>query len=163
VAKLIYTSQTACYAKDRRCAIHKLGNRYDCVCSPEIMCAFIYALNDTDERVRLKAADEIGDQLRKHCCCSPEVVAALTHALGDCHRPVVRQAKQALELCGYEVVEGNCDAVCSTSCAPGTCPGTAPAMAPAPAPMMAPEAIPAPVPPAARKSSEFRQLFSLLD
>jgi len=95
IAELIYQSQTACYAKHRRKAIHKLGDRFTCECNPEIMCAFIYALNDADERVRAKAADEIGDQLRKNdCCCSPELTAALTCALGDCDKRLfVKQLK----------------------------------------------------------------------
>jgi hypothetical protein len=117
---LIYESQTACYAKDRRSAIHKLGDHYDCVCNPEIMVAFVYALNDCDERVRAKAADEIGDQLRKQndgcscTCCTKEVVAALTAALGDCDKKVRHQAEEALEACGYEIVDGACDSCCST-------------------------------------------------
>ncbi|NOX53253.1 MAG: hypothetical protein GXP27_02210, partial [Planctomycetes bacterium] len=44
IAELIFQSQTACYAKDRRKAIDKLGDKFDCVCNPEIMAAFIYAL-----------------------------------------------------------------------------------------------------------------------
>jgi hypothetical protein len=168
VAKLIYTSQTACYAKDRRRAIHRLGDKYDCVCNPEIMCAFIYALNDCDERVRRKAADEIGDQIRKNkCCCSPETVAALTAALGDCDKGVVRQAKQALELCGYEVVDGCCNPCTATACATGSAcaPAAAPAAAPAMSPAPAVEQAPAPVPPAAKriKRGELNQLFGLLD
>nr|WP_232107425.1 HEAT repeat domain-containing protein [Gimesia alba] len=137
---MIYQSQTACYAKHRRKAIHKLGDKFTCECNPEIMCAFIYALNDADERVRAKAADEIGDQLRKNsCCCSPELTAALTCALGDCDKKVVREATQALELCGYEVVEGCCDKpCCHTGCAPAGCsPSAAPA---APAPTSDPKA-----------------------
>src|SRR5262249_27293803 len=58
VAHWIYESQTACHAKCRRKAIKKLG-KYDCVCNPEIMCAFIYGLNDTDERVRKESAVQI--------------------------------------------------------------------------------------------------------
>ena len=145
VAKLIYQSQTACYAKDRRSAIHKLGDKFSCVCVPEIMSAFIYALNDADERVRAKAADEIGDQLRKNpCCCSAELTAALTCALADCDRAVRRQAEEALEACGYEIVDGCCD-VCGTSNDCGS--GCGQQMTPAPA---APEggAAPAPAPPA---------------
>ncbi|QDT89446.1 hypothetical protein Pan161_10750 [Gimesia algae] len=136
IAELIYQSQTACYAKHRRKAIHKLGDHFNCECNPEIMCAFIYALNDADERVRAKAADEIGDQLRKHCCgCSPELTAALTCALGDCDKKVVREATQALELCGYEVVEGCCDTPCchTNGCAPAGCSPSAAPAAPAPA------------------------------
>ena len=119
VAKLIYKSQTACYAKDRADAIDELGDNYNCKCSPEIMTAFIYALNDTDERVREEAADEIGDQIREHgCCCSKEIVAALTAALGDCDRHVRHEAQEALELCGYNVVDGCCKCV---SCDPCSC------------------------------------------
>lgn len=139
IAELIYQSQTACYAKHRRKAIHKLGDKFTCECNPEIMCAFIYALNDADERVRAKAADEIGDQLRKNnCCCSPELTAALTCALGDCDKKVVREATQALRLCGYDVVEGDCGKpCCDTTCAPAGCSPTA---APAPAPTSDPKA-----------------------
>lgn len=141
---------TECYARDRRRAIHKLGDNYDCCCHPEIMCAFVYALNDADERVRTKAADEIGDQLRKNCCCcTPEVVSALTCALADCDRCVRRQAEEALEACGYEVVDGCCnsccgDGCCDNGCAPGYAPTSAPAEEAAPAP--AEEAAPAPAP-----------------
>lgn len=148
IAELIYESQTACYARQRRAAIHKLGDKYDCVCNPEIMAAFIYALNDADEHVRTKAADEIGDQIRKHGCCCPDVVAALTCALADCHRGVRREAEQALKLCGYDVVKGDCcnKTACNTGCAPAS--NCGPASAPAPAPMPATEGAPAPVPPA---------------
>ena len=108
IAKLIYESQTACYAKDRKKAIDDLGD-FDCECNPEIMGAFLYALNDADERVRANAADEIGDQLRdNNCCCNDEIVAALKTALGDCDRRVRRQAEEALEACGYEIVDGCC-------------------------------------------------------
>ncbi len=183
IAKLIYTSQTACYAKDRAEAIEDLGNDFDCVCNPEILTAMVYALNDADERVRKEAADEIGDQLRKNpCCCSKEIVAALTCALGDCDRGVRRQAEEGLEACGYEVVDGCCDSCdsCGDSCNNGACNnGCAPAAAPAPA---APEA--APSAPAAEKPAteayfpsrlrgsqqtqkparrSLRNLFSLLD
>jgi hypothetical protein len=160
---LIYESQTACYARQRRAAIRKLGNRYDCICNPEIMTAFVYALNDADERVRREAADEIGDQVRKNCCCCPEVVAALTCALGDCDRGVVRQAQQALELCGYEVVKGCCDNACTTAgcnagCAPG---GYAPAATPAMTPATEPAA-PAPVPPEEKRAQRKGHLSTLL-
>ncbi|CAK8987094.1 Uncharacterized protein SCF082_LOCUS833 [Durusdinium trenchii] len=153
IAQLFYESQTACYAKHRRRAIHRLGDRYSCVCNPEIMAAFIYALNDADERVREKAADEIGDQLRKNpCCCSSCVVAALTNALADCDRGVRRQAEQALEACGYEIVDGCCEVACDTGCTANGCApaGCSPAAAPA-APMeAAPKSegkAPAPAPP----------------
>lgn len=162
VATLIYESQTACKAKDRKKAIHKLGDKFDCICNPEIMTAFIVGLNDCDEDVREKAADEIGDQIRKNCCCCPEVVAALTCALGDCDKGVVKQATEALELCGYEVVDGCCDTCGTTAaCGTGAC-GTGYAPAPA-APAAAPA--PAPVPPQdgqARKGG-LSQLLGLLD
>ena len=151
IAKLIYTSQTACYARQRRAALRKLGNRYDCICNPEIMTAFVYGLNDADERVRRTAADKIGDQIRKNCCCCPEVVAALTCALGDCDRGVRRQSEQALRLCGYEIVDGCCNTCCSTSCGTSGCApagGSAPMMMPAGEP-----ASPAPVPPQERTGS----------
>jgi hypothetical protein len=150
IAKLIYQSQTACYAKDRRAAIHKLGDKYDCICNPEIMTAFIVGLNDCDERVRRKAADEIGDQIKKNCCCCPEVVAALTCALGDCDKWVVKQAKEALERCGYEVVDGCCDP-CGATCTTGN--GCAPAAAPAPVPPCNTGA----------RSTGLQQLLGLLD
>ena len=151
---------TACYAKDRRSALHELGDNYDCCCHPEIMKALIYGLNDSDEKVRKKAADEIGDQLRKNkCCCSPELTAALSCALADCDRGVRRQVEEALEACGYEIVDGCCDG-CGDSCGAGGCAATCTAYAPAdtsapqstPAPMMsnpapAGEAVPAPAPP----------------
>ena len=111
IAELIYESQTACYATKRRAALRKLGAKFNCTCNPEIMVAFVYALNDSDERVRAKAADEIGDQFRKNpCCCSPEITEALTCALGDCDRRVRTQAKQALKICGYDVQKGCCHA-----------------------------------------------------
>ena len=73
------------------------------------MKAFIYGLNDSDERVRAKAADEIGDQIRRNrCYCGSPVVCALTHALADCDRSVRRQAEEALQLCGYKIVDGCC-------------------------------------------------------
>lgn len=139
IAKLIYTSQTACYAKDRRRAIDDLGD-FDCQCNPEIMTAMIYALNDADEKVRAEAADEIGDQLRKNpCCCSKCVIAALTAALGDCDKKVRRQAEEGLEACGYEVVDGCCCGVSCDPCQRGC--GCA-----APAGCAAPGAVPAPMP-----------------
>lgn len=98
-----------CYATHRRDAIHKLGDRYDCVCYPQVMNAFIYGLNDSDERVRSKAADEIGDQIRRNrCICGPPAIQALQRALGDCDRGVRRQAEQALKLSGYNIVDGRC-------------------------------------------------------
>ena len=115
LAKLIYQSQTACYADDREDAIHDLGDDYSCKCTPEIMHAFIYALNDADEGVRKKAADEIGDQIKEYgcCCVTPQLIQALTRALADCDRGVQRQAEEALEAAGYEIVDGCCDDGCT--------------------------------------------------
>jgi hypothetical protein len=131
------------------------------------MVAFVYALNDCDERVRAKAADEIGDQIRLHCCgCSKEVTDALTNALGDCDKKVVREATQALELCGYEVVEGCCeDKCCTTGCSTGSAPAGDKKAAPAPAPVEDPNAY---FPSKLRKPSRFRgnslsNLFGLID
>ncbi len=113
IVKLIQESMTGCYATHRRDAIHKLGDRYDCVCYPQIMNAFIYGLNDSDERVRSKSADEIGDQIRRNrCICGSPVIQALQRALADCDRGVRRQAEQALKLSGYEIVDGRC---CTTT------------------------------------------------
>ena len=109
------------------------------------MVALVYALNDSDEDVRKEAADEIGDQVRKNpCCCSPEITAALTAALADCDKGVRKQAEEALEACGYEVVDGCCDTCGDTGCAPG-CGGPAPAAPPAP--KKAGGTAPAPAPP----------------
>ncbi|MEZ6128528.1 MAG: HEAT repeat domain-containing protein [Planctomycetaceae bacterium] len=106
IAQLIYEAMTACYATERRNAIHRLGDRYDCVCHPEIMNAFIYALNDSDERVRSKAADEIGDQVRRNrCILGNPVVRALRQSLADCDRRVRRQAEQALTVSGFDIVD----------------------------------------------------------
>ena len=156
VAKLIYTAQTACYARDRAEAVDDLGD-YDCRCNPEIMTALLYSLNDSDERVRAQAADEIGDVIRQgKCCCSAEVVAALRCALADCDPDVVDQAEEALEACGYEVVDGCCPtACCETGCTTGcttgcgTVTGTptyaAPVAPPAPVSTPAPASAPMPV------------------
>ena len=165
IAKLIYKSMTACYAKDRKSALDKLGRKYDCCCHPEIMNAFVYGLNDTDERVRREAADEIGDQVRRNrCCCNPCVISALTCSLADCDRWVRREASQALRACGYEIVDGCCDgctdAGCGSTCGSTGCGSTGcgttgysttPVSAPATEsvqPTPAPEAVPAPAPPA---------------
>ncbi|HID23613.1 MAG TPA: HEAT repeat domain-containing protein [Planctomycetaceae bacterium] len=163
----MFESQTACYAKDRRKAIDKLGDKFDCVCNPEIMAAFIYALNDTDERVRAEAADEIGDQIRKSdgACCTQEVVEALTAALADCDPKVRRQAQEALEACGYEVVDGCCkkkekcvegDKCVADKCAPAVS-GPAPeskALAPVPSVLQQTSA---------KISGRLSRLFDLLD
>lgn len=103
---------TGCYASIRRKAVHRLGDHFDCVCHPEIMTAFIHALNDSDESVREKAADEIGDQIRRNrVCIGPPVVKALQCALADCDRAVRREAESALRLAGYRVVDGACCSV----------------------------------------------------
>jgi len=112
IARLIFQSQTSCYASDRRAAIHRLGDGYDCSQNPEILVAFVYALNDADESVRAKAADEIGDQVGQHPdCAAPEVIAALKVALGDCDKRVQREVRQALDACRIDVVrvrDGSC-------------------------------------------------------
>lgn len=112
ISQLILESQTACYVMQRRNALRKLG-RYNCMCHPEIIAAFVYALNDCDSRVRMKAADELGDQLRQHrCCCSPAVVAALQHAECDCNLLVRIEARQALWLCQHHA-RCACDTACT--------------------------------------------------
>ena len=133
---------TACYAKDRRDALHELSDNYEYGCHPEIMKAFIRGLNVTDERVRKEAADEIGDQFRDNrCYCSEELTSALTCALGDCDRGVRRQAEEALEACGYEVVDGCCnDNDCCDSCGTDAAPAPAGDAVPAPAPPAEPQA-----------------------
>ena len=157
VANLIYVSQTACYAKDRRNAVRKLG-KYDCVCNPEIMCAFVYALNDCDERVRAEAADEIGHQVKRNpCCCSEKVSHALMCALGDCDRKVRNEAEFALKQCGYEVAncKTNTCGAAKPGCGPVAC-GTPAPVAPAHAAPVAPtEAAPMPAPAAAEPEAYF--------
>lgn len=157
IAELIHQSKTGCYATVRRRAIHRLGDHFDCCCHPEIMSAFIYALNDSDERVRAKAADEIGDQVRRNrCICGPPVIAALRCSLADCDRIVRREAEQSLRACGYEVVEGACNTSCSDGCG-SYCPAgsgytgsySMPTPAPSPSdsgPQTVPDPIPAPAP-----------------
>ncbi len=146
IAALIYQSMTECYATARRTAIHRLGDRYDCCDHPEIMSAFIYALNDSDERVRSKAADEIGDQIRRNrCCCGLPVIRALRCALADCDRNVRRQAEEALELSGYAIVNGNCSG-CVGECCPATGSISYPQASPAanaPAEVIEPAPVPA--------------------
>ena len=128
------------------------------------MTAFVYGLNDADERVRRTAADKIGDQIRANSCCCPEIVAALTCALADCDRGVRRQAEQALRLCGYDIVDGNCGTSCcstgSPACGAGGCApvgGAAPSVAPAVEP-----AAPAPVPPTEKTGSNRKGNLSVL-
>jgi HEAT repeats len=141
---MIYESQTACKSSHRRRALKKLGKCYDCACNPEIMSAFIYALNDSDKRVRKTAADEIGDQLKENsCCCTQCTVDALTYALADCERSVSKRAEKALERCGYDVVDPNCrrggrgNGCPSTSCTSTGCASNVNEYSPA-APTVAP-------------------------
>ncbi len=116
VAHWIYESQTGCHAKERRKAIRKLG-KFDCVCNPEIICAFIYGLNDCDERVRKESAKQIRKQTKRNpCCCNCKVVAALTCALGDCDKGVVKAATKALRQCGYDVQDCCQTASCGSTC-----------------------------------------------
>lgn len=155
VAQLIYTSQTACYPRQRAGALRSLG-RCNCVCNPEIMTAFIYSLNDADPGVRQTAANEIEQQLRRNCCCSAELTSALTCALADCDRGVRREAEKALRHCGYCVVDGccnTCDGCVNGGCNAGNCgnaaccPGGCAPIAPVQTPVqqaIAPEAPAAP-------------------
>ena len=97
-----------------------MSDYYDACCHPEIMDALVYALNDSDERVRAKAADEIGDQMRvNQCCVGPDVICALKFTLGDCDSGVRRQAEEALHIYGYDIVNGTCCPVncCNSQCA----------------------------------------------
>jgi len=136
IAHWIYTSQTACYAKQRAKAVSRLGRHYDCQCNPEIMTALIYALNDCDERVRRQAADKIGDQLKKNpCCCNSQVVAALTAALADCDKRVRREAEKALCICGYDVQDAPSTCAHAGLCGAGPACGVAGSL-----PIAAPEA-----------------------
>jgi hypothetical protein len=144
VAQLIYCSQTACYAKQRAHAVHKLS-QYDCQCNPEILCAMVYALNDADEHVRREAAEGLQAAVCcNKCCCNHEVVAALTCALGDCDRHVRKHAEKALRCCGYDIVDGCCKQTC---CATVGCGTTAPMMNPTPTPANVP--VPTPAAPSA--------------
>jgi hypothetical protein len=163
IAKLIYESQTACYADDREQAIDDLGD-YDCRCNPEILTAMVYALNDADEEVRAEGADELGDQFRDNpCCCSKEIISALTCALGDCDDDVVSEAEEALEACGYCIVDGCCEETCCSSCGGSGCNSCnsnsmpSDGSAPAPQPEPSEDAAPAPAPPEAYFPSRLRQ------
>ncbi len=155
VAKLIYTSMTACKPGDREEAIDELDD-FSEVVYPEIICAYLYALNDADPGVREEAADELGDALEEYpCLCSQQIVDALTCALADCDDDVVDQVEEALEACGYDIVDADEVACCDVACAPAGCahvgcaPGgySAPATQPM-APMHGGEGTaPAPAPP----------------
>jgi hypothetical protein len=139
------------------------------------MAALVYALNDCDERVRGEAADEIGDQVRRNgcCCMCNKAVEALTMALADCDRNVRNEAEEALELCGYEVVDcckPSCGAKCGSACGPkcGACAPAGPACNPACAAPTATPAMPAPAPmkgpgvaPAPPEEKSARSLFPI--
>lgn len=95
------------------------------------MCAFVYALNDCDERVRLAACCNIHAELKKNpCCCNCQVSGALMCALGDCDKRVRKCAEKSLCLCGYEVAD--CPATCNSGCGSNGC-GPAAANCAAPA------------------------------
>jgi hypothetical protein len=141
LAEWICQSKTACYAHQRRTAVRKIGTRFCCRSHPQVMPALVYALNDADETVRSKAADQIGDQLRESPqCAAPYVVCALKLSLADCDHFVRCEAEQALRLCGYDIVSstGKCPPV-PQSCPPSAVPpapgsaGTAMQLPPAPA------------------------------
>jgi hypothetical protein len=120
------------------------------------MCAFVYGLNDTDERVRKESARQIAKQVKKHaCCCNDQVVAALTCALADCDKGVARAAKHALKKCGYDVQKccENGSGTCGTQVGCTTPAQSAP-MAPAPAEEKAAPA-PAPAPASAEPEAYF--------
>jgi HEAT repeat protein len=111
------------------------------------MCAFIYGLNDSDERVREESAERIRKQTKCNpCCCNAKVVAALTCALADCDKDVRREAEKALCQCGYDVqdcCDKNC---CNTGCCNKTACAAPGHMESAPAPAEGGEAAPAPAP-----------------
>jgi hypothetical protein len=110
------------------------------------MCAFIYGLNDCDERVRKESANQIRKQVKKHGCCCDKVVCALTYALGDCDKGVVRAACRALKCCGYDV-QNPCCTTTSTCCTqPASCAVPNGQSAPVPTPAEGGEAAPAPAP-----------------
>jgi hypothetical protein len=127
------------------------------------MAAFVYGLNDCDERVRKTSAEMIRKQTRKNpCCCSQCVVAALTCALSDCDKDVRKAAEKALRCCGYDV-QDCCDQGCGngcnkcTACAP-SCGAPAaghPEAAPVPAPAEGGETAPAPAPAGAEPEAYF--------
>jgi len=125
LAQWIYQAQTACSPFDRCRAIHRIGTDFSCECYPEVMCALIYAMKDCEPRVRVEAADEIGDQLRKSlCCCNSQLICTLKCALNDENWRVRREAAQALRLCGLSVPYRNggyCIDGYLPGCEPGCC------------------------------------------
>lgn len=118
VCELVSISTTSCDAYRRKWALQRLSNRFDCDQYPDVMSALVCALQDCDERVRRTAADEIGDQLRRHpCCCNAYVVCALSNAVYDCDRRVSREAAQALRACeGCNLVTPCCETYCCAPC-----------------------------------------------
>lgn len=128
IAHLIYVSQTGCSARIRGKALDRLGDKFDCTCHPEIMCAFLYGLNDCDANVRWHAADEIGDQIEKHgcCCINAAIVDALIVTLSDCHPKVIHQAEEALKAAGYDLRECYRDCGRNESCSDNGGAGIAP-------------------------------------
>jgi len=93
--------------------------------------------------------------------------------LADCDRNVRNEAEEALELCGYEVVDcckPSCGAKCGSACGPkcGACAPAGPACKPACAAPTATPAAPAPAPtkgkdiaPAPPEEKSARSLFPI--
>lgn len=103
---LIDEAHTGCYPRQRRRAVHRLGDRYSSAAHPEVLGALVSSLNDADPRVRRKASDEIGDQLRRHAGCRRhDVVCALAETLADPDARTRHKAERALQFCGYDVVD----------------------------------------------------------
>lgn len=172
LAEWIYRYETSCSTLDRCRAIHRIGTDFSCECYPEVMCVLIHALRDCEDRVRVEAADEIGDQLRKsRCCCNSHLISALCCALHDCNWRVRREAAQALRLCGYSVpyrdgkycvdgcLDGCCDGCCD-GCVDTCCPTcevvpSAPIGEPTPVPVQVEESvIPMPEPETVKPKAE---------
>lgn len=66
VTNLINESMTAASAAGRALALTQLGRQFSVLTQPEIMNAFVYAMNDASETVRQKAVVVFGDQLRRY-------------------------------------------------------------------------------------------------
>ncbi|MBR9803235.1 HEAT repeat domain-containing protein [bacterium] len=121
LAQLIHKSQTACEPRGRKAALERIAGNFDCKCYPEVLNALAYGLKDCDARVRLTAADEIGDQIRENgCCCNSYVTSRLICALEDSSGRVRRQAAQALRECGYKI-EGCAEYGYRNICGPDGC------------------------------------------
>ena len=111
LAELMYESRYACLSSSRRLAIVRLARRYSCECHPEVLQALGDALSDCNARVRIAAADGLGDQLRRYaCCCPPWVIIKLQCALNDCSPRVRLKSSRALRLCGYN--SDGCEDTC---------------------------------------------------